>query len=36
MKIRSEQPSDYRGIAEVILQAFEQDNEVRLVQEIRI
>ena len=35
MKIRSEQPSDYPGIAEVILQAFEQDNEVRLVQEIR-
>lgn len=35
MKIRSEQPSDYQGISETILQAFEQDNEVRLVQEIR-
>lgn len=35
MKIRSKQPSDYQGIAEVLLQAFEQDNEVRLVQEIR-
>lgn len=35
MKIRSEQPSDYQGISEVILQAFGQDNEVRLVQEIR-
>ena len=35
MKIRSEQPSDYQGIAETIAQAFEQDNEVRLVQEIR-
>ena len=35
MKIRSEQPSDYPGIAETIAQAFEQDNEVRLVQEIR-
>ncbi len=35
MKIRPEQPLDYQGIAETILQAFEQDNEVRLVQEIR-
>ena len=35
MKIRSEQPSDYQGISETILQAFEQDNEVRLVQEVR-
>lgn len=35
MQIRSEQPSDYLAISETILQAFEQDNEVRLVQEIR-
>lgn len=35
MKIRPEQPLDYQGIAETILQAFSQDNEVRLVQEIR-
>lgn len=35
MKIRAEQPLDYQGIAETILQAFSQDNEVRLVQEIR-
>jgi putative acetyltransferase len=35
MQIRSEQPSDYQGISETILQAFEQDNEARLVQEIR-
>ncbi len=35
MQIRSEQPADYQGISETILQAFEQDNEVRLVQEIR-
>ena len=35
MQIRTEQPSDYLEISEVILQAFEQDNEVRLVQEIR-
>ena len=35
MKIRPEQPLDYQGIAETILQAFEQDNEVRLVEEIR-
>ncbi len=35
MLIRAEQPSDYQGIAETILQAFSQDNEVRLVQEIR-
>ena len=35
MLIRAEQPSDYQGIAETILQAFSQENEVRLVQEIR-
>ena len=35
MLIRAEQSSDYQGIAETILQAFSQDNEVRLVQEIR-
>lgn len=35
MKIRSEQPSDYQAIAEVLLQAFKGDDEVRLVQEIR-
>ncbi len=35
MQIRSEQPSDYQAISEVILQAFSKDNEVRLVQEIR-
>lgn len=35
MKIRFEQPSDDRAISEVIRQAFGQDNEVRLVQEIR-
>ncbi len=35
MQIRSEQPADYQEISDVILQAFEQDNEVRLVQEIR-
>lgn len=35
MKIRSEQPSDYQGISETIWQAFEQDNEVCLVQEVR-
>ncbi len=35
MIIHPEQPSNYQGIAETILQAFEQDNEVRLVQQIR-
>lgn len=35
MIIRCEQPSDYQAIAETILQAFAQDNEVLLVQEIR-
>lgn len=35
MKIRPEQPSDYQGISETIVQAFGQDNEVRLVEEIR-
>ena len=35
MLLRSEQPLDYQGIAETILQAFSQDNEVHLVQEIR-
>lgn len=35
MKIRPEQSSDYQGISETIVQAFEQDNEVCLVQEIR-
>ena len=35
MKIRPEQTLDYQAIAETILQAFEQDNEVRLVEEIR-
>ena len=35
MLIRAEQSSDYQGIAETIMQAFSQDNEVLLVQEIR-
>jgi len=35
MRIRSEQPSDYQAIAEVLLHAFDRANEVRLVQEIR-
>ncbi len=35
MQIRSEQLADYQEIFDVILQAFGQDNEVRLVQEIR-
>jgi len=35
MQIRTEQPSDYQATSEVILQAFRQDNEVRLVEEIR-
>lgn len=35
MLIRAEQPSDDRGISKTIVQAFSQDNEVRLVQEIR-
>ncbi len=35
MKIRPEQPSDYQAIAEVLMYAFDRDNEVRLVQEIR-
>jgi putative acetyltransferase len=35
MLIRSEQPADYPEIAAVVLQAFGQDNESKLVQEIR-
>lgn len=35
MQIRTEQPSDYQATSEVILQAFGQDNEVRLVEKIR-
>jgi predicted N-acetyltransferase YhbS len=35
MQIRSEQPSDYQATSEVILQAFGQDNEVRLIEKIR-
>lgn len=35
MQIRCEQPSDYQATSEVILQAFGQDNEVRLVENIR-
>ncbi|MBW4663188.1 MAG: N-acetyltransferase [Chroococcus sp. CMT-3BRIN-NPC107] len=35
MQIRSEQPADYQEIYEIILQAFGQDNEGRLVQKIR-
>lgn len=35
MQIRTEQPSDYQGTSEVILQAFGQDNEVPLVEKIR-
>ena len=35
MQIRVEQPSDYQATSEIILQAFRQDNEVRLVEKIR-
>ncbi|WP_009630600.1 GNAT family N-acetyltransferase [Synechocystis sp. PCC 7509] len=35
MLIRAEQLADYQEISDVILQAFGQDNEARLVQEIR-
>lgn len=35
MQIRVEQPLDYQATSEIILQAFGQDNEVRLVEKIR-
>lgn len=35
MQIRTEQPSHYQATSETILQAFGQDNEVRLVEKIR-
>ncbi|MGB3205131.1 MAG: N-acetyltransferase [Crinalium sp.] len=35
MNIRCEQPSDYSAIAQVNIQAFQQENEARLVEKIR-
>ena len=35
MNIRCENPLDYQAVAEVNIQAFEQENEAHLVEQIR-